>query len=150
NHHVNLEYYTLEDVVYDGKRLSDLLLAKRREGVAVNVIYDSYGSSNTPSEFFDRLKEAGVTVLDFHPVNPLEAVAGGYSPNDRNHRKIMIVDGAVGIVGGVNLATYYQSKTPGSEGCSAPEQAKLGEEGNAVSGQRPENWHDLSIRIEGP
>ncbi len=149
-HHVNLEYYTLEDVVYDGKRLSDLLVAKRQEGVAVNVIYDSYGSSNTPSEFFERLKQAGAKVLDFHPVNPLEAVAGGYSPNDRNHRKIMVVDGAVGIVGGVNLATYYQSKTPGSGGSGEQAQAQAAEQGNAASDQSPENWHDLSLRIEGP
>jgi cardiolipin synthase len=147
-HHVNLEYYTLEDVVYDGKRLSDLLIAKRQEGVAVNVIYDSYGSSNTPAEFFERLKQAGVKVLDFHPVNPLEAVADGYSPNDRNHRKIMIVDGAVGIVGGVNLATYYQSKTPGSGSSGEQAETQAAEQGNAAS--EPENWHDLSIRIEGP
>src|SRR4030095_4623200 len=45
-HHINLEYYTLEDVTYGGERLSDLLVAKRTAGVAVNVIYDSYGSSS--------------------------------------------------------------------------------------------------------
>jgi len=148
-HHVNLEYYTLEDVVFDGKRLSDLLIAKRQQGVAVNVIYDSYGSSNTPGEFFERLKQAGAKVLDFHPVNPLEAVAEGYSPNDRNHRKIMIVDGAIAIVGGVNLATYYQSKTPGSEG-SGGEVPATAEQDKASPEEQPETWHDLSLRIEGP
>jgi cardiolipin synthase A/B len=139
-HHINLEYYTLEDVVHDGRHLSDLLIAKRRAGVAVNIIYDSYGSSKTPGKFFERLKEAGVNLLDFHPVNPLEAVADGYSPNDRDHRKMMIVDGAVGIVGGVNLASYYQSRTPASNGS--------GERQNA--GDKPETWRDLSMRIEGP
>ena len=135
--HVNLEYYTLEDVVHDGERLGDLLIAKHRAGVAVNIIYDSYGSSGTPGEFFARLKDAGINLLAFRPINPLEAAAGGYSPNDRNHRKIMIVDGAVAIVGGVNLATYYQSKTPGDDGAQA-------------SGELPETWRDLSMRIEGP
>jgi cardiolipin synthase len=139
--HINLEYYTLEDVVHDGEHLGGLLIAKRRAGVAVNVIYDSYGSSSTPGEFFAGLKDAGINLLAFRPFNPLEAAAGGYSPNDRNHRKIMIVDGAVAIVGGVNLATYYQSKTPGDDGDGVQAQA---------SGEQPENWRDLSIRIEGP
>lgn len=153
-HHVNLEYYTLEDVKQDGERLSDLLIAKRQAGVAVNVIYDSYGSNETPVEFFERLTAAGVNVLEFHPTNPLDAVAGGYSPNDRNHRKIMVVDGAIGIVGGVNLASYYQSKTPGSD--SSGDQAETEEQTEAGDGAAPpadsipETWRDLSLRIEGP
>jgi cardiolipin synthase len=146
-HHINLEYYTLEDVTHDGKHLGELLIAKRRAGVAVNIIYDSYGSSNTPGEFFERLRAAGAELLEFHPVNPLEALAEGYSPNDRNHRKIVIVDGKVGIVGGVNLATYYQSKTPGdsrSGADSAPDDDKR------TNADEPEHWRDLSVRIEGP
>ena len=139
--HVNLEYYTLEDVEFDGRHLSDVLIAKRQEGVAINIIYDSFGSSSTPAEFFKRLEQAGVKLLDFHPVNPLEAAAGGYSPNDRNHRKIMIVDGRIAVMGGVNLATYYQSKTLGS---GKPEGA------GPAKDQPPEDWRDLSIRIEGP
>jgi cardiolipin synthase len=137
-HHINLEYYTVEDVEFSGRKLSELLLEKRRAGVAVNIIYDSYGSSNTPDEFFETLKSAGVNLLAFHPVNPLEAIAEGYSPNDRNHRKIMIVDGKVAVVGGVNLASYYQSKTPGDSS------------GQAAQRDEPEDWQDLSIRIEGP
>jgi len=145
-HHINLEYYTLEDVAFSGRKLSELLLEKRRAGVAVNIIYDSYGSLDTPGAFFETLKTAGVNLLAFHPVNPLEAVAEGYSPNDRNHRKIMIVDGKVAIVGGVNLATYYQSKTPGdgsgSRGDAAAKETPKSDE--------PKDWRDLSVRIEGP
>jgi cardiolipin synthase A/B len=139
--HVNLEYYTLEDVEFEGRRLSDVLIAKHREGVAINIIYDSFGSSSTPAEFFKRLEQAGVKLLDFRPVNPLEAAAGGYSPNDRNHRKITIADGRIAIMGGVNLATYYQSKTLGS---SKPEEA------GPTNDRLPDDWRDLSIRIEGP
>jgi len=146
-HHINLEYYTLEDVEFSGRKLSELLLDKRRAGVAVNIIYDSYGSSDTPNAFFEELKSAGVNLLAFHPVNPLEAVADGYSPNDRNHRKIMIVDGKVAIVGGVNLATYYQSKTPGDGSGSGGEAA---EKEQAPNTDEPEDWRDLSVRIEGP
>ena len=146
-HHINLEYYTLEDVTYGGERLSDLLIAKRTAGVAVNVIYDSYGSSNSPVEFFDRLKTAGINVLEFHPDNPLEAAAGGYSPNDRDHRKIMVVDGKIGIVGGVNLATYYQSKIPGSKPVGAQPKSDAA---NSNTTTPPEVWRDLALRIEGP
>jgi cardiolipin synthase len=146
-HHINLEYYTLEDVVFGGERLSDVLIAKRMAGVAVNVIYDSYGSSNSPAAFFDRLRDAGVSVLEFHPANPVEAVAGGYSPNDRDHRKIMVADGRIAIVGGVNLATYYQSKIPGSEPADA--QPKAGA-ANPVVAALPEVWRDVALRIEGP
>ena len=146
-HHINLEYYTLEDITYGGERLSDVLIKKRTDGVAVNVIYDSYGSSNSPVEFFDRLRAAGINVLEFHPANPLEAVAGGYSPNDRDHRKIMVVDGKIGIVGGVNLATYYQSKIPGSK--PAGVQAKADAANSAVA-PPPEVWRDVALRIEGP
>lgn len=146
-HHINLEYYTLEDVEYSGRKLSALLLEKRRAGVAVNIIYDSYGSSDTPAEFFEKLESAGVNLLAFRPVNPVEAVAGGYSPNDRNHRKIMIVDGKVAIVGGVNLATYYQSKTPGDGSGSS---AAAADNEQAPKKDDPEDWRDLSVRIEGP
>jgi cardiolipin synthase len=146
-HHINLEYYTLEDVEFSGRKLSELLLEKLRAGVAVNVIYDSYGSSDTPDDFFQALESAGANLLAFHPVNPLEAIAEGYSPNDRNHRKIMIVDGKVAILGGVNLASYYQSKTPGDSSGSSGDAA---DEEQAAKGDRPEDWQDLSIRIEGP
>jgi cardiolipin synthase len=146
-HHVNLEYYTLEDVVHDGQHLGDLLIAKRRAGVAVNIIYDSYGSSGTPAAFFERLKSAGVKLLSFHPVDPLQATVKGYSPNDRDHRKIMIVDGTIAITGGVNLATYYQSRIPGSDRAG---QANANKPGNPFGANLPDNWRDLSIRIEGP
>lgn len=145
-HHINLEYYTLEDVSFGGERLGDALIARHAAGVSVNVIYDSYGSSNSPAEFFERLKTAGVNVLEFHPANPLAAAAGGYSPNDRDHRKIMVVDGKIGIVGGVNLATYYQSKIPGSKPVGV--QAKT--VANPVVATPPEVWRDLALRIEGP
>lgn len=154
-HHVNLEYYTLEDVSSAGESLSALLLAKRRAGVAVNVIYDSYGSSGTPADFFETLKAGGVKIVEFRPVNPLEAAAKGYSPNDRDHRKIMIVDGRVAVVGGINLATYYQSKVPGSDAASGSLEGEAGEAAAAgtaatAAADAPDKWRDLALRIEGP
>lgn len=134
-HHVNLEYYILEDIERDGVHLSDLLVAKQASGVAVNIIYDSFGSLDTPAEFFDKVKEAGVKVLEFNPINPLNAKKD-YSLNDRDHRKILIVDGAIAIIGGVNLSKTYQPKRLGSSGPSDESPS--------------ENWRDTAMQIDGP
>ena len=132
---VNLEYFIFEDVESDGVKLGDLLIARREAGVTINVIYDSYGSSSTPTEFFDRLKAAGIILVSFNPVNPLDAKTA-YSFNDRDHRKILVVDGKIAIIGGVNLSTTYQSNPFGKSG--------------APNGAADEHWRDTDLRIEGP
>jgi cardiolipin synthase A/B len=133
--HINLEYYTLEDVDFGGVRLSDLLVDKLRHGVKVNIIYDAFGSMNTPASLFDGLRKAGASVVQFNPLNPADALTG-YSPNDRDHRKIMIVDGRIGIMGGVNMARYYEN--PPSAGVPAD-----GDMDKAY-------WRDTAIEIRGP
>jgi cardiolipin synthase len=132
---IDLEYYILEDVESDGTHLADLLEAKRKEGVAVNIIYDSYGSGDTPKAFFDRLRAAGVNLVEFNPINPLKAKAG-YSPNDRDHRKILVVDGRLAIVGGVNLSTEYQNNPIGKSG--------------GLPGEPAPHWRDTDLEISGP
>jgi cardiolipin synthase len=134
-HRIDLEYYIFEDVESDGTHIGDLLLAKRQEGVTVNIIYDVYGSGGTPGEFFDRLKQGGVNLIEFNPMNPLKAKAG-FKPNNRDHRKILVVDGTTAIVGGINLATDYQSNPIGKSG-NSDEQAGL-------------PWRDTDIQISGP
>jgi len=133
-HHVNLEYYIVEDVESDGERLGDLLLAKRDKGVQINVIYDSYGSNATPAAFFDRLKAGGISIVDFNPINPLQA--NSVTPGDRDHRKILVVDGAIAIVGGVNLSATYEVRPLAKSG--------------AIEGQASEFWRDTDMQIEGP
>jgi len=133
--HINLEYYIFEDVESDGTQLGDLLVAKRQSGVAVNVIYDSYGSGSTATIFLDRLKQAGINLVAFNPVNPLESKVA-YSFNDRDHRKILVVDGRIAIIGGVNLSTAYQSNPIGKSG--------------GPPGSTPEQWRDTDLQIEGP
>ncbi len=132
--HIDLEYYIVEDIDVDGVHLSDLLIEKRKRGVEVNLIYDAFGSLDTPSSFFERLRAAGVNLLEFHPLNPLAAKAG-YSINDRDHRKIFVVDGRIGIMGGVNLSTVYERNPPEPRS------------GEPVSGHP---WRDSDIEIEGP
>jgi cardiolipin synthase len=132
---INLEYFIFEDVESDGQKLSDLLVEKKAKGVTVNIIYDSFGSDSTPAAFFDRLRNAGISLLQFNPINPLDAVTT-YSLNDRDHRKILIVDGATAIVGGVNLSSTYQSSSFGKSG--------------APKGEALEYWRDTDLEIDGP
>jgi cardiolipin synthase len=78
------------------QRFAEVLLEKQRQGVQVNLIYDGVGSLSTQRAFFERLnKEAGVRVLKFNPVNPPKA-KGGWELNNRDHRKLLIVDGTIG------------------------------------------------------
>ena len=128
---INLEYYILEDVESGGQHLSELLVAKRQQGVAVNIIYDSYGSDATPPEFFPRLRDAGIQVVEFNPVNPVTF-------NFRDHRKILVVDGAHAIVGGINLSTTYQSSGSGGVGSGG------------AGGKTSAYWRDTDLEIEGP
>ncbi len=131
---VNLEYFILEDVESDNLHLSDLLLQKRGEGVAVNIIYDSFGSMATPASFFERLRGAGVNLVSFNPMNPLDAKTG-YAPNARDHRKLLVADGRTGIIGGVNLSTDYESHPLG---LSTPPAGP------------PQYWRDTDVQIDGP
>ncbi|HEY6451395.1 MAG TPA: phospholipase D-like domain-containing protein [Steroidobacteraceae bacterium] len=128
-----LEYYTLEDVEHDGEHLGDLLIERERSGVQVEVIYDSIGSLSTPAAFFERLAQAGIQIQKFNPIYPLTP---HFSLNDRDHRKLLLADGRVALIGGVNLSTDYQSGSFGS--------------GEAPHKAPQEPWHDTDLEIEGP
>lgn len=133
--HIHLEYFTFEDVDLGGITLKALLLDKLSKGVSVHIIYDAIGSISTPPELFDTLKKAGARITVFHPVE-----AGTLTQiNQRDHRKIMVIDGKRGIVGGVNLSKTYQSN--GSMRFFS--KRKLPELDQA-------DWRDTDVLIEGP
>lgn len=140
HHTINIESFILEDVVDGSQSLGDLLVAKRLAGVAVNVIYDSFGASATPAAFFSRLRQAGVSLVAFNPLNPL-VTRVVYAPDHRDHRKLLVVDGEVAILGGVNLSHDYQSR-PGGR----PQPPVHTAPGIAVA--MP--WRDTDLRIVGP
>ncbi|MCC6533880.1 MAG: cardiolipin synthase B [Burkholderiales bacterium] len=131
---IELQTYILEAGEI-GERLAVLLERKRREGVSVRILYDAVGSMRTPVEFFDRLKASGIAACAFNPVKATGANAS-LTINNRDHRKILVVDRRLAFTGGINISSVYSS---GSFGGSRPP-ADPGETG----------WRDTHIQLEGP
>ncbi|MEN6488505.1 MAG: cardiolipin synthase [Smithella sp.] len=135
--HINFETFIFEDDEV-GRRFSDLLIRKSAEGVQVNLIYDSFGSMNTPAAFFQRLRDGGVLVLEFNPFNPWKVLKGKkWELSNRDHRKILVVDGAIAFTGGVNVSGVYSGSSANRSRSEKRE-------------KKDEPWRDTHVRIEGP
>jgi cardiolipin synthase len=130
--HINLESYIIEDDII-GHSFADLLLKKQREGVQINIMYDSMGSNKTPTAFFQRLRDNGIRVVEFNPVNPLKTTSN-WELIHRDHRKMLITDGTLAIIGGINISKVYSS---------SPLKRKK-------SATTPIHWRDTDIQVEGP
>ena len=118
---VHLEYYIFENDE-TGRRLTDLLARKVKEGVEVRLIYDDVGSWNMKRRHARRLRAMGIRVCCFMPVVFPWLTS---KLNNRNHRKIVVVDGKIGFTGGINVADRY------------------------VHGTKFGPWRDTHLRIEG-
>lgn len=138
--HVNLETCIFDDGEL-GQEFAALLLEKQAGGVQVNVLYDSVGGLLTPQSFFDRLRDGGIAVLEFNPVNPLAKNPKTWQVNNRDHRKQLVVDGRVAFIGGVNISEGYSSLPLGrpTAGASTPR-----------PGDDDEGWRDTHVQVEGP
>lgn len=130
--HVNIEMFIIDDKE-TGLKFANLLLQKQAEGVQVHLIYDSVGNIKTSAAFFQRLRDGGIQVLEFNPLNPLKTPMQ-WDLTHRDHRKILIVDGTVAIIGGINISEVYSS---------GPRKRKQNE-------KPPIHWRDTDIQIEGP
>ena len=131
---INLETYLFDQDPL-GMQFADLLIAKQKEGVQVSIIYDCLGTLGTPQAFFDRMQEAGIRLLPFQPVSPHHKLLG-WRINNRDHRKILVVDGRVAFTGGVNITASYSR----SSLFRSTRKAKAGVVG----------WRDTHLQIEGP
>ena len=148
-HHVHFEMYIFEgDEV--GRQFADALLERRRAGVTVRLIYDAVGSSNTPKEFFKELADGGIDVLEYSPVSAAGVLAKGTGVQNRNHRKLVLVDGRVAFIGGINISSVYggMSGPSGSGRSSSASRTGSGGGDPALRDERP--WRDLQAQIEGP
>lgn len=126
---IDMESYEFDDAA--GGTFADLLLAARRRGVEVNLIYDAWGAHGTRRALFDQLRQGGVKVLEYNPLRPNARVP--IKINARDHRKLLCVDGKVTITGGVNISRVYRN---------AP--------GQATMDPNDEAWRDTDVRIKGP
>jgi cardiolipin synthase A/B len=132
--HIHLETYILDDDDV-GQRFAQALIDKQRQGVQVRVIRDSVGTLGTPAAFFQRLTDSGIRVLEFNPMNPLLA-RKEWELNKRDHRKLLIVDGRVAFLGGINISSVYSggSSSHGMQARRAGEPA----------------WRDTDLQLRGP
>lgn len=101
--HIHLQYYIFtNDAV--GRLVRDVLIDKAKEGVEIRVIYDDVGCWEVPNSFYEEMRDAGIEVKSFLKVRfPLFTSKVNY----RNHRKVVVIDGCVGFIGGMNLAERY-------------------------------------------
>jgi cardiolipin synthase len=130
---INLETYIFEGDEL-GQTFANLLIAKQQQGVQVNLIYDAVGTVGTPEAFFERMRTAGIRLCKFNPLTPFKGQ--GWRPNERDHRKILVVDDRVAFAGGANISGTYKFRSlfrhrvrPGS--------GSLG-------------WRDTHLKLEGP
>ncbi len=131
-HHVHLETYIFADDEI-GRALRELLIRRRQDGIEVRVLYDAIGSVTTPAAFFEPMQRAGVEVLQFQPLNPTRTLP--WKINNRDHRKIVVVDGRVAFTGGINISGAYASASTSRPGPEAGQE---------------EAWRDTHVQMEGP
>lgn len=119
--HIHIDIYIFENDAL-GRLVSDALIAKVRQGVEVRIVYDDVGCWNVKDAFFERMRIEGIEVEPFMPVRFPQFTS---KANYRNHRKIIVIDGRVGYIGGMNIALRY------------------------VKGTGKQPWRDTMVRIEG-
>jgi cardiolipin synthase len=134
--YILIESFIFEEAVESDRRLSRLLEEAAARGVRIFVIYDAVGSLTTDEEFLAGLKRAEIALCAFNPLNPLDERFSGL--NQRDHRKIVVVDGEQAFAGGVNFSHAYRIAS-GDLVRGGPSKQKSIEEG----------WRDTHIGLRG-
>lgn len=120
-HHIHIDIYIFEDDAL-GYMIADALIDKAKQGIHVRIIYDDVGCWRVEHRFFERMREEGIEVAPYLPVRFPSFTS---KVNYRNHRKLVIVDGKVGYIGGMNIALRY------------------------VKGTTEQPWRDTMLRLTG-
>jgi len=135
SHSINLETYIFDSDEIGGQ-FAHALIVKRMQGVQVNVLYDGFGSILTKSAFIDNMRNNGIKVVEFDPVNPF-AARGSWAPTHRDHRKLLVIDGKTAFVGGINISGVYSGgRRLSLKKTSAQEIVK--------------SWRDTDVEVHGP
>ncbi len=103
--HIHIEYYIYEDDI-TGNQIADALIKKAKQGIEVRFMYDDFGSHGLGKDFIKKLQDAGVQTAPFYKI---KWYAFANRLNYRNHRKIVIIDGLVSFVGGINMSDKYRN-----------------------------------------
>lgn len=122
---INLEFYIFADDSV-GNAIAKELIQKAKSGVVVNIIYDAIGSKKTSSKFWQKLKNANIHICSFFP-NFFKLSFVNFKINYRNHRKIVIIDGHIGYIGGINIRDDHM----GANKNLSP-------------------WRDTQVKLKGP
>jgi cardiolipin synthase len=133
---INLETYIFDQDEL-GLKFADALIEKQRAGVTVNVIYDSVGTLGVPQAFFERMRAAGIRLVAFNPVNPTKLRGDAWKINNRDHRKILIVDGKTAFTGGINISDTYAKSSLFRSKSKPTENSQVG-------------WRDTHVKVQGP
>ncbi|GAB6991253.1 cardiolipin synthase [Paenibacillus pini] len=106
-HHIHMEYYIYraDDI---GTRIQQILIEKAREGLKVRFMYDAWGSMQLPKSFLQSMIDAGIQVTAYGSSKTLFFSS---RVNYRNHRKIVVIDGTIGFIGGLNVGDEYLSRS---------------------------------------
>lgn len=106
-HHIHMLYYIYRDDEI-GKQIKDILIQKARDGVKVRFLFDAVGSYKLPMAFVEEMREEGIEAIAFDPVSfPLFSSKVNY----RNHRKIIVIDGHISFIGGLNVGDEYLGRS---------------------------------------
>ncbi|MDL2339223.1 MAG: cardiolipin synthase [Pseudomonadota bacterium] len=132
--HINMETYILDDDDV-GQRFAQALIDKQRQGVQVNLIRDSVGTLGTPGAFFQAMADSGIRILEFNPINPLMA-RKTWALNQRDHRKLLIADGRIAFLGGINISSVYSGGSSSQGMQSRPTEEPA--------------WRDTDLQLQGP
>ena len=120
-HHIHIDMYIIEDDAL-GRLITDALIDKAKSGVEVRIIYDDVGCWKVKHSFFEKMRESGIEIVPFLPVRFPSFTS---KVNYRNHRKLVVIDGVIGYVGGMNIALRY------------------------VKGTGSQPWRDTMLRLTG-
>ncbi|OYO25785.1 cardiolipin synthase [Janthinobacterium sp. PC23-8] len=133
---INLETYIFDQDPM-GLKFADALIDKQQSGVTVNIIYDSVGTLGVPQAFFERMRAAGIRLVAFNPVNPTKLKGEDWKINNRDHRKVLIVDGTMAFTGGINISNTYSKSSLFRSKAKPSDKSDVG-------------WRDTHVKIEGP
>lgn len=122
-HHIHIEYYIYEDDEI-GRAIEEIMIEKAKEGIEVRFIYDDFGSASIRKSLVKRLRNNGVKAFPFYKIKFIKLAS---RLNYRNHRKIIVIDGRISFVGGINISDKYS---------------------NAATGNKL-YWRDTHLKIEG-